>query len=316
MIRGDDNSRDADLDKLVAWLRAEGKPDVVHLSNALLLGLAPRLRNELGAAVVCTLQDEDAWIDAMSAAGREQAWEAVSQKARDCDAFLPVSHYYSEFMRERAALPEDKLQVVHLGIDLEPYAARDALPEPPVVGYLSRMARGMGLGALADAYVELKKEFPDLKLAATGGMTSVDKAFFAGLRRRLARQGVLEDVAFLQDFSTEKRVEFLRSLSVMSVPATDGEAFGMFQIEALACGVPVVQPDVGAFPEIVDITGGGVIYDSKDPSALCATLSRILRARDELVAMGNRGREAVLERFGIDTMASNMFRVYEMVTGK
>jgi glycosyltransferase involved in cell wall biosynthesis len=94
----------------------------------------------------------------------------------------------------------------------------------------------------------------------------------------------------------------------MCVPVEKGEAFGSYIIEAMAAGVPVVQPNAGAFPELIEATGGGVIYDD-----LVATLKALLLDPDRLRKLGARGREVVHERFGIETMAANMMKLYSVV---
>jgi glycosyltransferase involved in cell wall biosynthesis len=92
----------------------------------------------------------------------------------------------------------------------------------------------------------------------------------------------------------------------MCVPAEQGEAFGTYIIEALAAGVPVVQPDAGAFPELIEETGGGVIYDD-----LVNTLRELLTRPEEIRRLGQSGRKSVAEKFSVETMAQNMISVYK-----
>ena len=85
----------------------------------------------------------------------------------------------------------------------------------------------------------------------------------------------------------------------------------MFITEALAAGIPVVQPRVAAFPEVIEATGGGVLYDIDESGALAEALESLLLDPERARELGRRGYEAVHERFGIDRMAKDFVAVYE-----
>jgi glycosyltransferase involved in cell wall biosynthesis len=104
---------------------------------------------------------------------------------------------------------------------------------------------------------------------------------------------------------------FIKSLSVMSVPMPKPEAFGMFIIEALAGGVPVVQPAIGAFPELVECTGGGICYEPNNAPALASALESLLLDTGRSVELGRAGRKVVIERFGVKRTADRMLAVYD-----
>ena len=237
----------------------------------------------------------------------------MSDHANDVDGFIAVSHWYAEEMRNRMGIDRGKMHVVRLGIDLDERDPISLSFDPPVLGYLSKMTESLGLGLLADAFIALKKNprLHNLKLRATGGQLGADVGYVRGLKKKLAKHGIEEDAEFLEGFDAAHRSDFLRSLSVLSVPAPQGESFGMFITEALAEGVPVVQPRVAAFPEVVEATGGGVLYDADEPGALASALESLLLDPERAREPGLRGRDAVFERFGIDKMAKDFVAVYE-----
>ena len=318
MLRGEEGNQAAELERLMAWLKQDGRPDIVHLSNALLLGLARRIRRELRTPVVCTLQDEDTWIDAMDAHSARRVWETMAERAVDVQAFVAVSRYASGRLGDRLGVPAASRHIVHLGIELEGYPSEPRAEGVRAIGYLSRMSESMGLGILADAFLLLKQE-PELRnvtLRAMGGHTADDAVFLKRLRGRLTEAGVAADVEFLPGFDRVGRMEFLRSLSVLSVPAVHPESFGAFVLEALAAGVPVVEPDLGAFPEIVELTGGGTLYRPNNAAALSAALSALLLDPARAQNLGRRGQTAVKERFNIDRMAQRIIEVYSAVAGE
>jgi glycosyltransferase involved in cell wall biosynthesis len=313
MLRGEEGLQARELDELMAWLKREGKPDIIHLSNALLLGLARRIKRELGTPLVCSLQDEDQWVDHMSEAGSSKTWRLMAERAGDVDAFVAVSRYYAGVMERRLGLPSHRIRVIPVGIELNGYRPAPLAFDPPVVGFLSRMCESLGLGDLVEAYMELKKRpvFRRLKLRAMGGNTGDDIAFLASLKQRLAQHGFENDVEFLPAFDRASRIGFLRSLSVLSVPIPKGEAFGIFQVEALAAGVPLVQPRVGAFPEFLEETGGGLLYDPAAPDGLVTALAEVLSNPELARRLAANGRRVVHEKFSADHMAKETARLYQ-----
>ncbi|UCE21113.1 MAG: glycosyltransferase, partial [Candidatus Aminicenantes bacterium] len=171
MLQGEKGHQASELDHLIQHLKNKIAPHVVHLSNALLLGLAHRLKNDLGVGVVCSLQDENEWIDLMDEQYQSQVWNLMAEKAVDVDLFVTASQFYSNQSQKQLKIPADKIKVIYGGIDFTGYE-RSPLPfDPPVIGYLCRMAEYFGLEILVDAFLALKKksQFKSMKLHLTGG---------------------------------------------------------------------------------------------------------------------------------------------------
>lgn len=312
MLRGADGHQRKEVERLIAWLRDVERPDLVHVSNALLLGVAQEIKRTLDVPVVCSLQDEEGWLDATGPPYAQQCWAALAQDARSVDAFVSVSQWYAQRMTERLDIPPDRITVIPLGIEVDETTPPSPSPESPVIGFLSRLAAAQGLDILVDAFLQLKQRdgWSDLRLRATGGVTPADQRFVDALHDKLARHGVDGDVDFVADFDRDERHRFLQSISVLSVPGRCPEAFGMFILEAWAHGVPVVQPRVGAFPEVVE-AGGGVLYDPGSDSALADALEGLLRNPAEARALGEQGHRRLMERFTIEHMARDMAQLYD-----
>ncbi|HTE20150.1 MAG TPA: glycosyltransferase family 4 protein [Armatimonadota bacterium] len=310
MLRGEQGLQNKELSRLVEWLASTGQPEVVCLSNVLLIGLARRIKAETGATILCFLNGEDAFLDSLQEPDRTASWREIAQRASDVDAFLPVSQYFGDLMRERCKLPAERVQVVYPGILLDGYAAAPAAPDPPVLGYLARMTPGKGLATLVEAYILVRANgrLPNLKLRVAGTRTAADEPFVVSLQERLAAAGLADDAEFLPNLDRAEKVSFLQSLSALSVPATYGEAFGLYAIEALAAGVPVVQPRHAAFPELVAATAG-VLCEPDDPQSLATAVEGLLSDPAGARALGEQGRQAVLENFGVARMAENILRV-------
>ena len=313
MLRGEEGRQARELDELIAWLKTQRPPDVICLSNALLVGLARHLRQELRAPVVCLLAGEDTFLDALPDAVRDAAWETLADRARGVDLFLPPSRYYADLMARRLRLRSGQVRVVPNGISLDGFTPAPAPPQPPVLGYFARMCREKGLDALVDAFLLLKQRASgkELRLHVGGGCGPTDEPFVQLLKHRLEAAGALEHARFFPNVDRAGKLEFFRGLSVFSVPALYGESFGLYLLEAWAAGVPVVQPRHAAFPELIEATGGGVLCAPGDARALADAIEPLVldpvRARE----LGARGLAAVERDYSIDRMAGKFLAVLE-----
>ncbi|MHC4354286.1 MAG: glycosyltransferase family 4 protein [Planctomycetota bacterium] len=319
MLAGEQGQQIKELNRLVEWLAGqENKPHIVCLSNILLVGLAGPLKQKLGVPVVCLLQDEDGFLDGLASPYSEQAWQIIAERSKDVDAFIAVSKYYADAMRQRLGFDSDRVHVVYTGISLDGYESENAGPEVPAIGYLSRTCHDRGLDTLIDAFVKLKKRegLSNVRLRITGGGRTDDKVFLDKIQQQLGSHGLTGDVEFLPDFGGNARREFLQSLSVLSVPEKQPVAYGLYVLEALAAGVPFVEPDSGVFPELLEITGGGVLCEPNNPDALAEAIGELLLNPSHARELGKRGREAVAEKFDVEKTAAEMVRTYGEIAQK
>ncbi len=310
-LRGQNGRQAEDWQRLVEWIGAEGKPDVVSLSNGLLSGLAPAIVDTLGVPVLCSLQGEDSFLDTLPEPYQTQAWEAFRSNNSKVARYLATSDYYRGEMQRRLGLEDGEIVTVRNGMDFAGYGVAAERPGVPTIGYLARLCAGKGLATLVEAFVELAPRMPEVRLALGGTSTAADGPFIAAQQARLARAGLAERVSWQENLSFAEKVSHLQSLSVLSVPATYGEAFGLYVIEALACGVPVVEPDHAGLAEVVRATGGGVLCAPGDASALAEALEALLRDEPRRMALGERGRAAVLTEFSAERMARDFAAVAE-----
>jgi glycosyltransferase involved in cell wall biosynthesis len=311
MLRGEQGNQVRELQDLIGWLSSQHKPDVICLSNALLLGLARQLRSELSVPIVCSLQGEDAFLDGLPESSRARAWEVAQDRSADVDLFIAPSRYYGKRMQQRLNFPEEKLRVVYNGIDLSGYEISVEPPRSPTIGFFARMCSDKGLDKLVDAFIELRKRnnIPNVQLKIGGSYGSADERFVADQRRKLEAAKLLDASEFHPNLSRVEKIAFLKSLSVFSVPTTYGEAFGLYVIEALAAGVPVVQPRHAAFPELVEKTGGGVLFNPGDITALTDSLESLLLDPTHTRAIGEVGRNYVFAHSSAAKMAEEIAAV-------
>jgi len=319
MLCGEEGRQACELDELIGWLNRQGHPDVICLSNVLLVGMARRLKAEFRVPVICTLQGENSFLDALPDSHRGAAWELLSARAADVDAFIAPSRFYAQLMSGKLGLSADRVRVVYNGINLDGYetpmpAVEGGFRGAPVLGFLARMCKEKGLDTLVDAFILLKQggRAGNLRLRIGGSCGPSDEPFVKTLRQRLAAAGFIGQVGFNPNLTHSEKIEFLRSLSVCSVPARYEEAFGLYVIEALAAGVPVVQPRIGAFPELIEATGGGVLCEPGDPKALADAIEQLLMNAKQAHTLGEAGRKAVFEKFSAEAMARETLEVLRL----
>lgn len=313
-LEGESGRQWPEWQRLIEWVRTEGRPDVISLSNSLLIGLCPTIERDLGIPVVVSLQGEDSFLDTLIDPYREQCWAAMRSNAQHVSQFVAPSRFYAQLMQEKLGISEDKISVVYNGLDANSFGVADPDPNWPVIGYFARMIHGKGLTTLVDAFIELSRRgsIPRVKLKIGGAKTQADEKYVSGLQKKLDEAGLTKRVEWHPNVNFNDKVKFFRNLTVMSVPATYGEAFGLYILEAMASGVPVVQPEHGAFPELIATSGGGITCPPDDPVALANALEQLLQDDHQREQLTNRGLAGVRNEFSAARMAE---RFDEVLTG-
>lgn len=315
MLLGEHGTTRIEMDRLIRHLKAEGTPDVVLLNNALLLGLAEPIAKALGCPVACTLQGEDTFVDSLPDPWRGRVWDLLSEKARDVALFMPVSRYHADLMAERMGLSFERMRIVYNGIEVKHYPVQQAQPDPPVIGYFARLSQTKGLSMLVDAVLLMHErgQLGQARLHLAGAATPRDMRFVDEQHQRLARAGLGDRVLIESNVSLEDKTHLLRGMTVLSVPATYGESFGLYVLEANACGVPVVEPRHAGLAEVVTLTGGGILCEPNDAGSLADHLASLISDPARCRSLGLAGRAAVLEHFTAEHMARNVAQALETI---
>ena len=261
MLRLEDRRLGKELDKLCAWLQ-QLSPDILCLSTALQAGMIPELKRRLGGTkLICCFQGEDTFLDGLPEPYRNACWSDLALRAREADALISPSAFYAGLMQQRLGPANLTIHVLPNGIDLAGYAPQPSKPGPPVIGFLARMCRDKGLEVMVDAFIHLRTVLahPDARLHLAGAATADNQALIESLQQRLEAVGLTDQVKWQTNLSRSDKIAMLGALTLFSVPAIYPEAFGLYVIEAMACGVPVVQPAAASFPEIIARAGVGVL---------------------------------------------------------
>lgn len=318
MLRGEKGFQAKEIDKLLEWLRKEQRFDVINLPYSLLLGLAEPLKRELKSPICCTLQGDDLFLDGLGEPYRQQSMDMIRELSVHVDAFLPVSRYYLDFMPAYLGIPASKMRLATLGINAGDFVPRTGRPAGPfTIGYFARIAPEKGFHVLVDAYIRLRQRpgTEATRFLAAGYLPPEHEGYLEEARSTLTRAGLDGEFSYRGEVDRAGKIAFLHELDVLSVPATYKEPKGMFLMEAMACGVPVVQPRVGAFPEIIEKTGGGLIVDAGDPNALADGILAIRNEPPLAEALGRAGAAGVREHYTVSRMADQVEAVYRELAG-
>jgi len=322
MLRGEDGNHKDEVERLVRWLRQEIRPDAIILTNLLIAGSVPAIRRELPETrVIALLQGDDAFLDYLPQRYREAAIERMGQLGRMCDWIVVNSHFYGQRMTQMLALDCDKVVIEPLTIDIAAFAgleleltkhAHDATPKRPQrIGYLARIAPEKGLHHLIAAYIDLARRpgCETVGLDIAGWLGEQNRGYFAEQMARLGDAGLADRVRHLGSPDLPGKIAMLRGIDVMSVPTEHEEPKGLSVLEAMAAGVPVVLPAKGAFPEIIEQSGGGLLVPPNDSKALADALQSLLQdaaLRDELA---QAGRKWVIEERSTEKQAASIVQL-------
>lgn len=314
-LRGRDGHQKKEIEKLIEFLAEEPKPDIVNIPYTLLIALAAPLRRALGCPIAVTMQGEDLFLEGLPQPYRAEALDLVRSQVEDVDLFIAVSEYYARFMGEYLAIPEHKIRVATLGVnttDLTP--ATRTRHDPFTIGYFARVAPEKGLHNLAEAYRVLRHEkgMPPSRLVAAGYLAPEHRGYFDTVAGRLRNWGLADEFVYRGAVERAKKVQFFHDIDVLSVPGPYHEPKGLYLLEAMACGVPVVQPNHGAFPEMIGRTGGGVLAKSEAGPDIADALYDVWRDPARAAELGRQGAAGVRAHYTVGHMAKGVLAAYEL----
>ena len=327
MLQGERGVLRKEFEKLIEWTRDEPVPDIINLPNSLLIAAAAPLGRALKRPVCCTLQGEELFLNGLVAPYREQALALIRSQVQHVDRFIAVSEYCASFMSDFLAIPRDRMAVVPLGINMAGYQSRQHAAaaaggagqrgptiqaEDFCVGYFARVVPEKGLHVLAEAYVRFRRRIGQgrARLEVAGHMSPADNAYMGDVRRVLEKAGLAGEFSYRGALDREGKLAFLQGLDILSVPATYDEPKGMFLLEAMASGVPVVQPRRGAFVEIIEKTGGGLLVEPDEPDSLAEGFHTLWRDPEARAALGRRAFHRVREHYSVARSADRLLDVY------
>jgi glycosyltransferase involved in cell wall biosynthesis len=350
MLRGEAGNQRKEVEKLVHWLIDEVKPDVVHLSNSMQIGMTRTIRQKGGPPVVCQLSGEDLFLEKLPPPYYDEARRHLRERAADVDAFVALNRYYADFMAEYLAVDRAKIHIVPHGLKLEGHAARrtpaergaasvavisnskqrnasqppalpgfsqgdEATTAPRVIGYLARVCEDKGLHLLIQACENLaaRNDLPPFVVHAAGYLGKGDKPYLKRIEAQVARGPLAGRFKYVGELDRAGKIAFLQTLDIFSTPTVYRESKGLPALEAMANAVPVVLPDHGSFSEMIADTGGGLLHRPRDANHLAERLSELLRDPLKATQLGLAGQQAIHNRYHARAMAEQTRALYRLI---
>lgn len=310
MLKGSAGFQKKEVKRLLDFLD-DAKPQVINFTNALIAGCAPEIRQRLGIPIVVTLQGDDIFLDYISEKYSTECIRQIQELSKYVDAYVVHSQYYADYMSDRLGISPDRFTVIPLGIDGGEFEAASATnSNKKQLGYLARLTPEKGIHVLVDAFLKLRESRDDVELRIAGWVGTEHKSFAEEQFARLDKAGLGDAYSYIGVVNRQEKLEFLRGLDLFSVPTTYREPKGRFALEAMACGLPLVLPDHGAFPELIQDAQCGVLVRPNDADHLAEQLNALLDSPEQRKALGTAGRNAVSAHRSAEAMAKATLELY------
>lgn len=317
VLQGRQGHQAKEIDKLVHWLQDQPRPDVVDLSNSMLIALAKPIKEALGVPVCCTLQGEDIFLDQLHEPFRQQAVELIQESLTFVDRFIAVSDYNASNMCRYLGIPGAKIDVVPLGVDAayEPASGPVGPTEsgdPCTIGYFGRIAPEKGTHLLCETLKRLRDRDAGRRvvLKMAGYVAPEHAVYVQSIRDQAKEWGLEADLTIQGTLEWKEKLDFLRSLDIFVVPAMYDDPKGLSLLEAMACGVPVVAPRRGTYTELLERTGGGVLVRPDDLDAFVDACDALVNNPPRRHDLATNAVSGVREHYTVTAMAQRAVDVY------
>ncbi|MBN2713415.1 MAG: glycosyltransferase family 4 protein [Planctomycetes bacterium] len=276
MLSGTNGKQRDEILRLVEFMKKHGTPDIVNITNSLLSGIAPFLKEELGCKIVCNNIGEDNFLEQMGAPYINEARKIIRQNAKSIDLFISTAKSYGRKMTEFLGVAPARMRFIRPGVNISNFAS-GAIPQrhPFTVGYLSSINPRKGLDLLVNAVAQLVNDRGRQVFIKVAGKIQ-DRAYFSHVMDLVKGKRIENRFEYLGELNNEQKADFYKKISLFALPSRAEEALGMSAIEAQASGVPVVLPFTGVFPEMLETTRGGLLFEMDSSEHLAARIDELM----------------------------------------
>ncbi len=313
ILKGREGHQRKELVRLRSFLQRGRRPDLLVITNSMLSAIALEVKRYLDIPVACGLQGEDDFVAQMAEPYCSQARRLMQQNARAIDLFIATHEAYAAKMADYLAVPAERVKAIRMGIDAQVY--RNPGPRhrrPFTLAYLSVITPGKGLDLLVEAFRKLVNEEQRNVVLRVAGKV-LNRHYWRQITSTVAASGLYPSFEYLGELDFAGKVEFLRRCSALSLPTRFAEVRGMAVAEALATSVPTVVPDVGVFPEMISLTGGGILVPTEDPAGLADAISQLMDNPEQADRMGRAGANGIVRYYTADRMVDETLAAFHDV---
>lgn len=282
MLNGAAGPQQRELRTLVSYLCGDLQPDVILFSNSLLSGVLSELRPKFPGKIICLLQGDDIFLEALDNRWKRPVMEQLRRNCTLFDGFLTHSGYYRDFMADYLKLDGNRIRQIPLTIDTDEcpgpadvaHAECRGVPADETfrIGYFARICPEKGVQNLLEAACTVLPHVPGARVDIAGYLPPRHRQWFERYLRE-AREKVPHRIHWLgsPDTRTEK-LQIISRFNLLCVPTEYHEPKGLFVLEAGLVGVPVLLPRHGVFPELAEKLKHGMLYDPTSKTGLSDAL--------------------------------------------
>jgi glycosyltransferase involved in cell wall biosynthesis len=279
----------------------------------------------LNIPVLVTLQGDDVFLDSLKSPYREQCLAEIKKLVQHVDGFIVHSQFFRDYMSRYFEIDPAKIHVTPLGIDVQDYvpllkenrATTQNWNQNRVIGYLARLAPEKGLHQLAEAFFRIKHwvDCADVKLIIAGWLGPPHLKYAEDVWRQLNSVGLENQYQYIGSIDRPQKLQFLSEIDILCVPTVYQEPKGLYALEALAAGVPIVVPNHGAFPEIIEASQGGRLFEAGNMDSLVDVLCELLNDAQLRTMLGQAGQQFVHQQRNASSMARSTGEVIRQFLG-
>lgn len=317
MLKGTGGNQRKEVLRLCRWLKSQ-QPDLILFTNILIGGCIPEIKKQSPAPILVTLQGDDVFLDSLEPQHKSACIERIKELSNQVDGFIVHSEFFRDYMSQYFGFNKEKIFVTPLGLDVNDFRKLESTTsEIKKIGYLAKLAPQKGLHNLVDAFIELKK-LPDtenVKLEIAGWLGPENQAFAEQQIKRLRYAGLKKEFEYLGAIEREEKLSMLKGLHVLSVPTEFLEPKGLYLLEAMAAGVPVVQPAHACFLELVEQSQGGILYEVGNVQEHVTALMSVLSDDNLRQKLSQSGRDFVHQNRNAHAMAVSTGGILERFIG-
>lgn len=313
VLSGKDGLHRKELNRLLDYLVSTPRPDLVNITNTMLSSIAPEIKNRLGCPVVCNLQGEDSFVDAMPEVYASKARRLMQENSTYIDMFIAPGENYALKMESYLNISKEKIAVAPPGVEYAIYKRKTNRSHIPfTIGYLSSIIPGKGLDLLVKAVaVLMDMGINDLRLRVAGKILS--NAYFDKVMASVKALGMQNRFEYLGEIDLSAKVEFLNQCSIFVLPGRIPEARGIAVMEAMANGLPVVAPNSGIFPELIGRKEAGVLFASDNVDSLTEAVKKLYEDRKYADTLGFTAADLIKTDYNVDVMTERVLEIYSGV---
>ena len=327
------------FDTLVRNLRMAGavqEADVVHCHTWYSHFAGCLVKQLAGSRLVLSthsLEPQRPWkVEQLGTAYLASTW--IEETAyRNADGVIAVSAAMMQDVHDLYGVPLDRIRVIHNGIDVDEY---DRRPDPvvlrrygidehiPYLLFVGRITRQKGIVHLVRALEHLEEGIQVVLCAGAPDTDDIATEMMEAVRA--AREHTRNPIVWIDQMLPRQEIIGLYSQAAVFVCPSVYEPFGIINLEAMACGTPVVASRVGGIPEVVlhDETGLLVGFEAMEGGAepahpdafareLAAAINRLMHDDALRARMGRRSRARVVEHFSWQSIAHQTLRFYDEI---